>query len=324
MTTLRSFAPVFLALLLLCGGCLKYEKDEYPVELDDIKADEAMGELTRSTSYQQVVAETNIPGRPKHSDSEVISDRSLTVPIKTVDGKKVATIGLVSFLNLVQQNDVQYLRYKETLASAEERLRDSLRSYRPVFGGNISASFDPQNGTESQSVNFSLSQSLPWQGSLRMTSNAQRSHGTSPPDTESMSFSSALSLSFDILLRPGGYMEWKEGIIAAERSWIYAQRSFRQQRESYLINKVREYYDTINSLKTLRTEEDKLKDAQNRLEVAKFEYNRGRKSLTAVYIAEENLIATEQAINDKRENYEEQIDDLKLQVLAFHRITTLN
>ncbi|GAB4167148.1 MAG: hypothetical protein Kow00107_11760 [Planctomycetota bacterium] len=260
-----------------------------------------------------MLEKSTIPGRSS-SPTSVLSEKTLPVPTKVVNGKTVVVLKLEDFIRLSQLYDTVFMSYKEALMAAEESLKDTLRSYRPVFGGSISASYDPKNDTESQGLNFSLSQSLPWQGSLNLTNSASRTHSSSPPDTESISFKSALSLSFDILLRPGGYAEWRERMISAERAWVYAQRSFRANRENYCIERVNEFFSIINAGKALANDEKRLIEARNKLDVARFEYNRGRRSIFDVYTAEENLISTEQSINERQENYEQLIDNLKIKL----------
>ncbi len=313
MALRRLGLAVALLLLVAVTGCVKPADHGYSYKLSEIDAREAQGHLTRSTSYDKVMEEATIPGRST-SPTSVKTERTLPVPTKTVDGKVVVTLNLDSFIRLSQLYDTQFMAYKESLMAAEESLKSALRSYRPVFGGSVSASFDPNDGYESQGMNFSLSQTLPWQGSLNLTTSTNRSHNTSPPDTESISLKSGLSLSFDILLRPGGFAEWREKMIAAERSWVYSQRSFRKQREDYCIARVGEFFNIINAGKALTNDMKRLQEARNKLDVARFEYNRGRRSIFDVYTAEENLISTEQSINEKQENYEQLIDDLKLKL----------
>jgi len=299
--------------MLVSAGCVSEEDRVYPTKLSSIEAREALGELTRSTNFAEVISRQPLPPRRK---SEETAPRERTFPfvVEVVNGRKKVRLDIVKFLELAQANDITFLAYKESLASAEESLRATLRSYRPVFGGTVSASYNFKNDSESQGVNFSLSQKLPWNGSLKLATSADRSHYSSPPDRESMSLSTMLSLSLDIYLRPGGYAEWRESIIQAERNWVYSQRQFRRNRENYLINMVQLYYDTINARKSLESQNERLKKAQDAYDLVRFEYNRGRRTLTDVNVAEENLIDARQAIIDAKENYAELLDDLKLKL----------
>ena len=309
----RTLSVVALLLMLVSAGCVSEEDRVYPTKLSSIEAREALGELTRSTNFAEVISRQPLPPRRK---SEETAPRERTFPfvVEVVNGRKKVRLDIVKFLELAQANDITFLAYKESLASAEESLRATLRSYRPVFGGTVSASYDFKNDSESQGVNFSLSQKLPWNGSLKLATSADRSHYSSPPDRESMSLSTMLSLSLDIYLRPGGYAEWRESIIQAERNWVYSQRQFRRNRENYLINMVQLYYDTINARKSLESQNERLKKAQDAYDLVRFEYNRGRRTLTDVNVAEENLIDARQAIIDAKENYAELLDDLKLKL----------
>lgn len=302
-----------ISILLFASGCANNEYRVYPAKLSDVQADEAMGKLSRSTSYEEVTSK-ELPFKTEKASSPVITEKTLPLRISVIEGKKYVTIDLRDFLSLVQANDNTFLAYKEALASAEESLRDMLRSYRPVFGGSISSNYNLKNDTESQGLNFSLSQTLPWKGSLAVNNSANRNHSTSPPDVESTSLTSLLSLSFDIYLRPGGFAEWRENLIQGERNWVYAQRSFRKNRESYVINMVQEYYNTLNANKSVESQRERYQKAHDALEIAKFEYERGRRTLTEVNIAEESLLDAEQGIIDAQNEYDDFLDDMKLKL----------
>jgi len=299
--------------LLTIASCNKMEKDAYPTKLSDVKAEEAMGTLTRTTTYDDVISRSPAKDRKKNSTQPDKTERTYVFTVKEVDGKKVVSLGLAEFIKIAETSDVDFMRIKESLASAEESLRSSLRAYRPVFGGSVSTSYDIKNSVESQGVNFSLSQDLPWNGNLAVSNNVSRTHiGT--PASETMSLGSMLSLSFDIYLRPGGYLEWRDGMLRAERAWIYAQRSFRASRENYLINKIQEFYSVVNSRKSLENQSKRLDEAQKALELTRFDYSRGQRTANDVYLAEENLVSTQQAIIDAQQNFEELVDDLKVKL----------
>jgi outer membrane protein TolC len=298
------FATAFLV------GCTSPDEKAYPTSLSSINAEEAAGNLTRRTTIEEVMATSPMASRNTSPDAGKMPPVS-NFKVREENGRKIVSLALLDFVRLAEANDVEFMRLKESLASSEESLRASLRAYRPVFGGSISSSYDLENSIESQNISFSLSQELPWNGGLNINTNAARGH-TGSPTTESMSLTSALSLSFDIALRPGGYATWRESLIGAERAWVYAQRSFRSSRESYLIGKVREFYNVINSQKSLINQQKRLDDVQKNLDLTLFNYNRGNSTLTDVYTARQNLIDTQQAIVDGQQSYEEQMDELKL------------
>ena len=297
--------------LSIFGGCTPHGDGAYPTTLSTINTDEAMGTLTRRTTVKEVMAEGFNKAKGDTRKPKDAVEKKLGVPVRIENGKRIVTIGLVDYLNLVQKSDSVFLSHKEALASAEESIRNTLRSFRPVFGGSTSASYNFKTHSESESVDFSLSQTLPWSGRMNVSTSASRAASSS---SESLSLSSMLSLSFSFHLRPGGYLQWEESLISAQRSWIYAQRNFRQNRENYLISKVEEYYDTLNMRKSLESQEKRLKDAEKALILARFERERGRNTLTGLYLAEENYLAAQQAVVDALDSYEEKRDDVKLKL----------
>ena len=158
--------------LSIFGGCTPHGDGAYPTTLSTINTDEAMGTLTRRTTVKEVMAEGFNKAKGDTRKPKDAVEKKLGVPVRIENGKRIVTIGLVDYLNLVQKSDSVFLSHKEALASAEESIRNTLRSFRPVFGGSTSASCTQRP--------YAFRSSSPTSWSWRAWSRARRPSTCSP------------------------------------------------------------------------------------------------------------------------------------------------
>jgi outer membrane protein TolC len=180
------------------------------------------------------------------------------------------------------------------LAQAYANVR---RDYGPQPSGSLSAGVAGGPGgagvpvTRTGTANLGVSQTLPTNGTLAVTTATSRAVG----NDGSQATTSNLTVAYtQPLLRDAGYLAWHERLTDAERQFVYAQRAHERFRQQLSLNIARAYWD-------LQRQQDAVKQARAALKRTRFLYEQtkalmdiGRSDANDVFRAELSLLGAEQ------------------------------
>jgi outer membrane protein TolC len=184
-------------------------------------------------------------------------------------------------------------------------------NYGPQFAAAVTALWGKGEGTprtDSYGGSFGVSQLLPTNGTIALTSGLNRSVTVgSTAGVQDWSSNVGVALS-QPLLRNAGFDQYRESLTQGERNMVYAVRSFELFREDFVIRTAADYFALVSRKKQLLIQEDQLKQA-----IADEEKNIAlravdRKRDQDVILAKRNRLTVEQNVVNARTDYKRQIE----------------
>ncbi len=184
-------------------------------------------------------------------------------------------------------------------------------NYGPKFAAAVTALWGKGEGTprtDSYGGSFGVSQLLPTNGTIALTSGLTRSV-TVGQSANVADWSSNVGIALSQpLLRNAGYDQYRESLTQGERSMVYAVRNFELFREAFVIGIAADYFALVSRKKQLLIQEEQLTQA-----IADEEKNIAlravdRKRDQDVILAKRNRLSVEQTVVNARTDYERQIE----------------
>ncbi len=184
-------------------------------------------------------------------------------------------------------------------------------NYGPKFAAAVTALWGKGEGTprtDSYGGSFGVSQLLPTNGTIALTSGLTRSV-TVGQSAGVADWSSNVGVALSQpLLRNAGYDQYRESLTQGERSMVYAVRNFELFREAFVIGIAADYFALVSRKKQLLIQEEQLTQA-----IADEEKNIAlravdRKRDQDVILAKRNRLSVEQTVVNARTDYERQIE----------------
>lgn len=135
----------------------------------------------------------------------------------------------------------------EDLALSAQAFSVARGDYRPQVSAQLSTGVSGVRGgpqTTTTGATAAVSQSLPTNGTLAVSGSTSHSEGGSGAATTS----TGLSVKYtQPLLRDAGYRVWRERLTAAERTWLYTQRTHERFRQQLSLGTARSYWNLQRS-----------------------------------------------------------------------------
>ena len=220
-------------------------------------------------------------------------------------------INLALSLSTAMHENRNYKSQRETLYLAGLGFTLTKFDYGPQFAAAVSSLWGKSEGTprsESYGGTFGVSQLLPSNGKIALTSGLTRSViAGQTAGVDDWSSNVGVSLA-QPLLRNFGYDQYREPLTQGERNMIYAVRAFEDFREQFVIRTAADYFALVSRKKQLVNLEFQLQmavqDEQKNIELRKID----RKRDQDVILAKRNRITVEQQVLDARTDYKRQVE----------------
>ena len=183
--------------------------------------------------------------------------------------------------------------------------------YGPKYAAAVTALWGKGEGTprtDSYGGSFGVSQLLPTNGTIALTSGLTRSV-TVGQSAGVADWTSNVGVALSQpLLRNAGYDQYRESLTQGERSMVYAVRSFELFREAFVIGIAADYFALVSRKKQLLIQEEQLTQA-----IADEEKNIAlravdRKRDQDVILAKRNRLSVEQTVVNARTDYQRQTE----------------
>lgn len=220
-------------------------------------------------------------------------------------------INLATSLSTAMHLNRNYKSQRETLYLAGLGFTLTQFNYGPQFAAAVSSLWGKSEGTprtESYSGSFGVSQLLPSNGKIALTSGLTRSvTAGQTAGVDDWSSNVGVSLA-QPLLRSFGYDQYREPLTQGERNMIYAVRSFELFREQFVIGIALDYFALVSRKKQLVIQEGQLKQAIADQEKTQALRDIDRKRDQDVILAKRTRITVEQQVLNARTDYKRQIE----------------
>lgn len=186
-----------------------------------------------------------------------------------------------------------------------------------VFGGSLTFS-----GSDGSSVDFADStvlalsgtKLLPTGGSVTISSSGSISHTKLDGSrTEDSSLSGSVSISQPLLRGAGKGIAW-EGLTQAERSAVYAARSYELFRQNFVIGVINQYYGLVSQKQGLANTVAQVENQEFALKQAKALYELRRGTQQDVLRAEQSFRDSQNALLDAEQAYQVALDRFKIEM----------
>ncbi len=220
-------------------------------------------------------------------------------------------IDLATSLATALRESRAYKTQRESLYLAGLGFTLTKFNYGPQFNAAVTSLWGKSEGaprTESYGGAFGVSQLLPTNGKIALTSGLSRSvtaGQTAGVDDWSSNIGLALS---QPLLRNFGYDQYRESLTQGERNMVYAVRTFELFRETFVIGIAADYFALVSRKKQLANQEFQLQmavqDEQKNVELRKID----RKKDQDVILAKRQRISVEQNVLNARTDYKRQVE----------------
>jgi outer membrane protein TolC len=251
ITRLLANVAMCLPCLLAMGGC-SAEHYSRQADTDATRILERVESAATAERLLRVQKPALIPDSP---------EGAVEVPQAT-QGKEAPeprVLNLTEALEMAVHGNRAHLERRESLYLQALSLRGARHQFSPQVNLSLSYLFnDGDDGPSSHSVgmNGGVSQILPWGGSISLGANSGFDESEAHGD-----FSTSASITLtQPLLRGAGAAISHESLIQAERSMIYALRSFELAREDFSIDVARRFYDLVQSSRTIANLESNLEE----------------------------------------------------------------
>jgi len=217
------------------------------------------------------------------------------------DGRRVIRLDLREALRLALKNNLQFLVEGEQLDVQLLSLEVLRRGWGPSISPlTATASWSrPSNGhsTGAEEASASLSQKLPNGGSASLT---YKHAGSQPDGPDAYSGSATLSVTQPIL-KGAGHRQAVEEIVAAERGYAYARRSYTYNRLSLLVATVEAYFGLLQQEQNIRNFERNLERNRALARQADIREKFGQVTRSDVFRSQLEVTRAESALVDARE-----------------------
>ncbi len=227
------------------------------------------------------------------------------------------TLDLNGLLTYAIEHGREYRRQKETLFITAINLLIERHLWGPRFFNTLNTTFSgtPEQGDYDQAItvinNFRVTQRLPYGGNVSATALVNfvnLLHDTTGNEGQSASAKLEATLP---LLRGSGLVA-QENLIQANRDLIYAARTFERFRRQFLLDIATRYYDLVQ-------QQEAIKNRQRQLDSFLWLNDRitalaqaGRQPHFEIQRAEQQVLFARNNLINSQENYESQLDTLKL------------
>jgi outer membrane protein TolC len=218
---------------------------------------------------------------------------------------------LADALRLAHTQGREMHEQAENLALAAQAFSNARGDYRPQLSARLNTGVSgPAGGTRTSSsgATAEVSQILPGNGTVTLSGSTSHSdRGTGLETT-----STGLSVNYtQPLLRDAGYQVWRERLTAAERTWLYTQRSHERFRQQLSLNTARSYWN-------LQRTQDGLAQARAAEARADFIHRQtralmsiGRSNANDVFRAEVSLLNAQQGSLDAEAAFAAELNAFK-------------
>ncbi|MFQ5505995.1 MAG: TolC family protein, partial [Planctomycetota bacterium] len=230
-------------------------------------------------------------------------------------GGPVLELTLDKALEIAFAKNRDYLSRTESLYQQGLGLSLARFNFGPRLSSTVSMVWnDSELGRESYgaSGNVGASQILPTGGSLSLA--ADISNGFTRGDPDHLYATGLSARLTQPLLRGAGYEVSHEALTQAERSLVYAIRSFELFRESFAIQIASAYFDLISRRETLSNEERNYDQALFDRKKAEGLYEVDRNTETEVFRARRFEIEAENSLIDQQSQFDDAKDRFKIQL----------
>lgn len=279
--------------LIAMGGC--------SAEHYSRKADSTATRILERAESDAIEARLNLVERPRllpdpEPDEQVTSEESPP----EVEQLEPRVLSLSEALELAVHGNRSHLERRESLYLQALSLRGTRHSFSPQV--NLSLSYLFNDGDQSPSshgvgLNGGVSQILPWGGSLSLSGSTGYDESDAHGD-----FSTSASISLtQPLLRGAGAAISHESLIQAERSMVYAIRSFELAREDFSIDVASRFYDLVQSSRTIFNLETNLEEFVFGRRQAEALFNVGRATEIDVLRARRSELNSQDSLISARE-----------------------
>lgn len=285
-------------LLAPCGGCTAFYleradkegfalRDEKLFEVEEFRANELL------------------------EPDEISGDREpATPPVAVPD-----VLGLDHAIDIATEYNRGYISQREGLYLQALGLGVTRRDFlRPIFGGSLAYSATDGAGPnydDNAALDLNVSQFLPTGGTLTVSGGASLSQFADRGGDQASSLNGTVRIT-QPLLQGAGYTIAFETLTQAERSLLYAARSFEEFRQRFAIDVIQQYYALVSQKQQLVNTRKNIDDQRFAEEQAKALYDLGRGTQLDVFRAEQSLLSARASLLDEEQAYELALDRFKI------------
>ncbi len=217
------------------------------------------------------------------------------------DGTRSIEINLVDALRLSLANNQGWLGRTEGLDLQLLSLEVLRRSWWPLQSplvGTVSwGDSKGSSSSSSESLSVGVSQKLPYGGSAFLSFSESGSQGPGP-NLYTGGYTAGVSFP---LFRGGGWLLGVESKVSAERSYVYARRTYDYARTELLIQTVQSYFGQLQQQVSIGNLERSLESAKRGAELSTLRFGKGDVTRTDVFRAGLAVTNAENALTNARE-----------------------
>jgi len=237
-------------------------------------------------------------------------------------GPDVERFTLQQTLKYAVENAREYKTAKEELLLAALRLMLQRHQFGPRFFDDITSSFrgDPEGGDyeiAARLINeFRVTQRLTSGGDLSIRAlvdaTEQLRRRVGDPNTESQSASLILSANLPLLRGAGDVAQ--ESLISAERTMVYATRTFERFRQQFLFNIATDYFDLVRARAQIENARRVLGSREKLYAETQAMYKSGRNPQFELSETRARVLTSQNSLADQRDRYTVQLERFRIRL----------
>ena len=294
----RAHSLSAFALLLFSGACAgpaDYARD----------ADRSVGQILDTGTQRTLGGRESSVAHPR----EVIAPAPQNEP-QPQGPRPVQLLSLADSLEIAFRSNREQLAQKDSLYESALALTGTRYAYSPQISAALTYIFAGSNDgpeTHGAGLDAGFSQLLPWGGKASLVASSVFDGG---PDN---SFSSSVGLQLtQPLLRGAGREAAWEGLVQAERSVVYAIRSFELFRESFSINVASRFYDIVQQKQSLENQRRNLESQVFGRKQAEALFSVGRTPELEVLRAKRSELTSQNSLIEAEEGLQLALDQFRI------------
>ncbi|MBL4844098.1 MAG: TolC family protein [Planctomycetes bacterium] len=230
-------------------------------------------------------------------------------------GPETQRLTLAEALAIAVKNNRGYRSQKETLYQEGLALTQTRFDFGPRLSSTLSYIWSDDEfgvGVQSASAGGTVSQILPTGGTASLSGSLSASY---PEGRTDQSFGTSVSLDLDQpLLRGAGRAVSHERLTQAERTLVYALRTFELFRQDFSIDLAQSYYDLVSQQQTLNNQVRTYDEAVYDRKKAEALRQVDRNSDEQVFRARRREVVTQNGLINARARYKRALDEFKIQL----------
>lgn len=214
----------------------------------------------------------------------------------------------------------EYLTAKEELLLASLRLLVARHLFDVLFFNEVTASFDAnaEDGDYDSAVRlineFRMTKRLRGGGELSARALVQATEQLRSQIATNDTQSASLVLSANVPLLRGAGQVAEETLINAERSLVYATRSFERFRRQFLFDISTDYFDLVQTIRQIENAERVLESRQSLFDDTTRLVEAGRRAPFELGEAEQRVLTSQNSLASQRDRYVLQLERFRVRL----------